>query len=140
MSLDRAEEKSFLERTEEITIETIKESLTSQDYETLSLGNDKNGVHCLLVAKLRAKADIQSTGHIYDESIPEVRLALMKLWIYEMYAFVGENERASSSYEDYTLIIKTCFGSIHIKGESESTNDNPAVAVVKVPKEVYSGR
>lgn len=132
--------ESFLESTEQITLEEIKSSLPEQDYQTLTIGDDKNGIHCLITAKLRVKADIQSTGNIYNEEIPEIRLALMKMWIYEMYSFIGESEKAKTVYEDYSLIIKTCFGSIHTKGENLSEESGPAVGFVAVPKRFVRGR
>lgn len=131
--------ESFLESTEQITLEEIKSSLPEQDYQTLTIGDDKNGIHCLITAKLRTKADIQSTGNIYNEEIPEIRLALMKMWIYEMYSFIGESEKAKAVYEDYSLIIKTCFGSIHTKGENLSEESGPAVGFVAVPKRFVRG-
>lgn len=132
--------ESFLESTEQITLEEIKSSLPEQDYQTLTIGDDKNGIHCLITAKLRVKADIQSTGNLYDETVPEVRLALMKMWIYELYSFIGESEKAKAVYEDYSLIIKTCFGSIHTKGENLSEESGPAVGFVAVPKRFVRGR
>lgn len=132
--------ESFLESTEQITLEEIKSSLPEQDYQTLTIGDDKNGIHCLITAKLRVKADIQSTGNIYNEEISEIRLALMKMWIYEMYSFIGESEKAKAVYEDYSLIIKTCFGSIHTKGENLSEESGPAVGFVAVPKRFVRGR
>ena len=132
--------ESFLESTEQITLEEIKSSLPEQDYQTLTIGDDKNGLHCLVTAKLRVKADIQSTGNLYDETVPEIRLALMKMWIYEMYSFIGESEKAKAVYEDYSLIIKTCFGSIHTKGENLSEESGPAVGFVAVPKRFVRGR
>ena len=83
--LSSKEVKNWLERTEQITIEDIKSALPEQDYDTLTLGQEQNGIRCLTIAKLRTKADIQSTGHIYDEALPEVRLALMKMFIYELF-------------------------------------------------------
>lgn len=132
--------QSFLEASEQITIAEIKNALPAQDYDTLTIGDDKNGIHCLVTAKLRVKADIQSTGNVYDESVAEVRLALMKMWIYEMYSFIGEGDKAKAVYEDYTLIIKTCFGSIHTKGETESDESGPAVGFVSPPKRFSRGR
>lgn len=127
---------SFLEGTGQITIEDLKQALPPQDYDTLTIGEDKNGVHCLLATKLRCRADINSTGGTYDEAVPECRLALMKLWLYEMFAFVGEADKAKDAYEDYTLIIKTSFGAIHTKGEDDSADESgPAVACLMRPPE-----
>ena len=131
--------QSFLESTEQITLDEIKTSLPEQDYQTLTIGDDKNGLHCLVTAKLRVKADIQSTGNLYDETVPEVRLALMKMWIYELYSFIGESEKAKSVYEDYYLIIKTSFGSIHTKGENQTEDTGPAVGFVSAPKRFTRG-
>lgn len=126
------EVKNWLERTEQITIEDIKSALPEQDYDTLTLGQEQNGIRCLTIAKLRTKADIQSTGHIYDEAVPEVRLALLKMFIYELFAFVGESQKADTAYQDYALIIKTSFGDI--KTKTDVTEDGgPAVAAMKVP-------
>lgn len=127
--------KSFLTGTEPVTADDLREALPEQDYETLTIGDDRNAVHCLLAAKLRAKADIQSTGNVYDEAVPEIRLALMKLWLYELFAFVGQSDKAHDAYEDYTLIIKTSFGAIHTKGEDNAVEqEGPAVACIKPAK------
>lgn len=129
---DQEEMKDWLERTEQITIQDIKNALPEQDYHTLTIGQEQNGIRCLTIAKLRAKADIQSTGHMYDEAVPEVRLALLKMFIYELFAFVGEAQKAEGAYQDYTLIIKTSFGDI--KTKTDVTEDGgPTVAAMKVP-------
>ncbi len=124
--------KDWLEGTGQVTIQDIKTALPQQDYHTLTIGEEQNGIRCLTIAKLRAKADIQSTGHQYDEAVPEVRLALLKLFVYELYAFVGEAQKAEGAYQDYTLIIKTSFGDI--KTKTDVTEDGgPTVAAMKVP-------
>lgn len=128
------EENFFLAGTDPVTVEGLKQSLPPQDFETLTVGDERNAEHCLLAARLRCAADIRSTGSEYDEAIPETRLALMKLWLYEMFAFVGQEEKAKDAYEDYTLIIKTTFGEIHAKGEAESDGSGEAVACVSAPK------
>lgn len=129
---DQEEVKNWLERTEQITIEDIKSALPEQDYDTLTLGQEQNGIRCLTIAKLRARADIQSTGHQYDEAVPEVRLALMKMFIYELFAFVGESQKAEAAYQDYALIIKTSFGDIKTKTDV-AEDSGPAVAAMKAP-------
>lgn len=129
---NQEEMKDWLERTEQITIEDIKSALPEQDYDTLTLGQEQNGIRCLTIAKLRTKADIQSTGHQYDEAIPEVRLALLKLFVYELYAFVGESQKAEAAYQDYALIIKTSFGDIKTKTDV-AEDGGAAVAAMKVP-------
>lgn len=129
---NQEEMKDWLERTEQITIEDIKSALPEQDYDTLTLGQEQNGIRCLTIAKLRTKADIQSTGHIYDEAVPEVRLALLKLFVYELYAFVGESQKAETAYQDYALIIKTSFGDIKTKTDV-AEDGGAAVAAMKVP-------
>lgn len=129
---DQEEMKDWLERTEQITIQDIKSALPEQDYDTLTLGQEQNGIRCLTIAKLRTKADIQSTGHIYDEAVPEVRLALMKMFIYELFAFVGESQKAEAAYQDYALIIKTSFGDIKTKTDVVE-DGGPVVAAMKAP-------
>lgn len=124
--------KDWLERTEQITIEDIKSALPEQDYHTLTIGQEQNGIRCLTIAKLRTKADIQSTGHMYDEAVPEVRLALLKMFIYELFAFVGESQKAEAAYQDYALIIKTSFGDIKTKTDVVE-DGGAAVAAMKVP-------
>ena len=129
---NQEEMKDWLERTGQITIEDIKSALPEQDYHTLTIGQEQNGIRCLTIAKLRTKADIQSTGHVYDEAVPEVRLALLKMFIYELFAFVGESQKAESAYQDYALIIKTSFGDIKTKTDV-AEDGGAAVAAMKVP-------
>lgn len=129
---NQEEMKDWLERTGQITIEDIKTALPQQDYHTLTIGEEQNGIRCLTIAKLRARADIQSTGHQYDEAVPEVRLALMKMFIYELFAFVGESQKAEAAYQDYALIIKTSFGDIKTKTDVVE-DGGPVVAAMKAP-------
>lgn len=129
---DQEELRDWLERTGQITIEDIKGALPEQDYHTLTIGEEQNGIRCLTIAKLRARADIQSTGHQYDEAVPEVRLALLKLFVYELYAFVGESQKAQDAYQDYSLIIRTSFGDIRTKGDV-AEDSGPAVAAMRAP-------
>lgn len=124
--------KDWLERTEQVTIDDIKSALPEQDYRTLTIGEERNGIRCLTIAKLRAKADIQSTGSRYDEAVPEVRLALLKLFVYELFAFVGESQKAEAAYQDYSLIIRTSFGDIKTKGDV-AEDGGPAVAAMRAP-------
>lgn len=129
---NQEEMKDWLERTEQITIQDIKSALPEQDYHTLTIGQEQNGIRCLTIAKLRTKADIQSTGHVYDEAVPEVRLALLKMFIYELFAFVGESQKAEAAYQDYALIIKTSFGDIKTKTDV-AEDGGAAVAAMKAP-------
>lgn len=131
--IEPPEKKGYLDQTGQVTIEDVKVALPEQDYHTLTIGQEQNGIHCLTIAKLRVKGDVQSTGNVYDESLPEIRLALLKMFIYELFAFVGETEKAEATYQDYTLIIKTSFGDIKTKNDTlEDTG--PAVASVQSPK------
>lgn len=129
---DQEELKDWLEGTGQVTIQDIKTALPQQDYHTLTIGEEQNGIRCLTIAKLRTKADIQSTGHMYDEAVPEVRLALLKMFIYELFAFVGESQKAEAAYQDYALIIRTSFGDIKTKGDV-AEDGGAAVAAMKVP-------
>lgn len=126
------EPKDWLESTEQVTIEDIKTALPQQDYRTLTIGQEQNGIRCLTIAKLRTKADIQSTGHTYDEAVPEVRLALLKMFVYELFAFVGESQKAEAAYQDYSLIIRTSFGDIKARGDM-AEDGGPAVAAMRAP-------
>lgn len=127
-------ESFFLAGTDPVSVEGLKQALPPQDFETLTVGDERNAEHCLLAARLRCASDIRSTGCGYDEAVPETRLALMKLWLYELFAFVGQEEKAKDAYEDYTLIIKTSFGEIHTKGEADASGSGEAVAHVSAPK------
>lgn len=129
---NQEEMKDWLEETGQVTIQDIKTALPQQDYHTLTIGEEQNGIRCLTIAKLRAKADIQSTGHQYDEAVPEVRLALLKLFVYELYAFVGESQKAQDAYQDYSLIIRTSFGDIRTKTDVPE-DGGPAVAAMRAP-------
>ncbi len=124
--------EDWLEGTGQVTIEDIKTALPQQDYRTLTIGEEQNGIRCLTIAKLRTKADIQSTGHRYDEALPEVRLALLKMFVYELFAFVGEGQKAEAAYQDYSLIIRTSFGDIKARGDM-AEGSGPAVAAMRAP-------
>ena len=105
-----------------------------QDYDTLTFDDDEIANHNLFVATLRVQADIESTGNVFDIANSKVRLALSKMWIYEMFQFVGQTENAKQYYEDYALIVKTCFGEIRTKNDSGSTETvGPAVANIAKP-------
>ena len=77
-----------------ITIADVEAELPPQDYETLTLGDDNVAVRCLVKAKVFVKGMIASTGHEYDEHNDVCREAVLKRALYELFAFVGQEERA----------------------------------------------
>ena len=113
----------------QITVEDMKAELPEQDYETLTLGEDTVAVRCLLKAKIAVKGMVSSTGHVYDEINEVCREATLKYALYELFAFVGQENRAREKREDCELLIETYFGSITKKTDAESSG-GPAVGVM----------
>ena len=116
------------ENETQITEEDLKAELPAQDYETLTLGEDTVAVRCLLKAKIAVKGMVSSTGHVYDEANEVCREATLKYALYELFAFVGQENRAREKLEDCQLLIETAFGQILKKTDAESAG--PAVGLM----------
>ena len=114
----------------QLTINDLKGELPDQDFETLTLGEDTVAVRALLKAKIAVKGMVQSTGHVYSEENDVCREATLKYALYELFAFVGQENRAREKLEDCQLLIETNFGSIIKKTDAES-GSGPAVGMMK---------
>lgn len=113
----------------QLTVEDLKSELPQQDYETLTLGDENVAVRALLKAKLAVAGMVLSTGNKYDEENEVCREATLKYALYELFAFVGQENRAREKLEDCELLIETYFGSIRKKTDAESSS-GPAVGCV----------
>lgn len=113
----------------QLTVEDLKTELPQQDYETLTLGDENVTVRALLKAKLAVAGMVLSTGNRYDEENEVCREATLKYALYELFAFVGQENRAREKLEDCELLIETYFGSIRKKTDAESLS-GPAVGCV----------
>lgn len=113
----------------QLTVEDLKAELPEQDYETLTLGDENVAVRALLKAKLAVAGMVLSTGNKYDEENEVCREATLKYALYELFAFVGQENRAREKLEDCQLLIETYFGSIRKKTDAESSS-GPAVGCV----------
>lgn len=113
----------------QLTVEDLKSELPQQDYETLTLGDENVAVRALLKAKLAVAGMVLSTGNKYDEENEVCREATLKYALYELFAFVGQENRAREKLEDCELLIETYFGSIRKKTDAESSL-GPAVGCV----------
>ena len=113
----------------QLTVEDLKSELPQQDYETLTLGDENVAVRALLKAKLAVAGMVLSTGNKYDEGNEVCREATLKYALYELFAFVGQENRAREKLEDCQLLIETYFGSIRKKTDAESSS-GPAVGCV----------
>ena len=117
------------ENQTQLTIEDLKAEIPEQDCETLTLGDDTVTARALLKAKVAVKGMVLSTGHKYDEGNDVCREATLKYALYELFAFVGQENRAREKREDCELLIETYFGSIIKKTDAESSG-GPAVGVM----------
>lgn len=113
----------------QLTVEDLQKEIPPQDYETLTLGEETVAVRALLKAKLAVAGMVLSTGNKYDEENEVCREATLKYALYELFAFVGQENRAREKLEDCELLIETYFGSIRKKTDAESSL-GPAVGCV----------
>lgn len=105
------------ENDEQITVDDVKGELPPQDYETLTLGEDTVCVRCLCKAKIFIKGLIASTGNAYNETDEVCREAVLKRTLYELFSFVGQEDRAKEKMEDCELLIESHYGSILRKND-----------------------
>ncbi len=113
----------------QLTVEDLQKEIPPQDYETLTLGEETVAVRALLKAKLAVAGMVLSTGNKYDEENEVCREATLKYALYELFAFVGQENRAREKLEDCQLLIETYFGSIRKKTDADSSSGS-AVGVV----------
>ena len=114
----------------QLTINDLKGELPNQDFETLTLGEDTVAVRALLKAKIAVKGMVLSTGHVYSEENDVCREATLKYALYELFAFVGQENRAKAKLDDCELLIETNFGSIIKKSDADS-GSGPAAGMMK---------
>lgn len=114
----------------QLTITDLQKELPVQDYETLTLGEDTVATRALLKAKIAVKGMVQSTGNVYSEENEVCREATLKYALYELFAFVGEENRAREKLEDCQLLIETNFGPVIKKTDAGNTT-GPAVGVMQ---------
>lgn len=112
----------------ELTVDDLKAEIPAQDLETLTLGDDTVAVRALLKGKVAVNAMILSAGGKYDEGKDVCRMCVLKYSLYELYAFVGQSDRAKSAYDDCMLIIESAFGPIAKKTDASSSG--PAAGFV----------
>lgn len=113
----------------QLTINDLKGELPNQDFETLTLGEDTVAVRALLKAKIAVKGMVLSTGHVYSEENDVCREATLKYALYELFSFVGQENRAKDKLEDCELLIETNFGNIIKKTDADSST-GPAVGMM----------
>lgn len=106
----------------QLTVEDLQKEIPPQDYETLTLGEETVAVRALLKAKLAVAGMVLSTGNKYDEENEVCREATLKYALYELFAFVGQENRAKDKLDDCELLIETYFGSIRKKTDAESSS------------------
>ncbi|MDE5899174.1 MAG: hypothetical protein K2H09_07945 [Treponemataceae bacterium] len=112
-----------------LTVEDLRRELPEQDYETLTLGDDAVAVRSLLKAKTAVKGMVLSTGHRYDERQEVCREATLKRALYELFAFVGQEQRAREKLEDCELLVESYFGPVLRKSDTGGDGGaGPAVA------------
>ena len=114
----------------ELTVGDLKAEIPQQDFDTLTLGEDTVAVRALLKAKIAVKGMVQSTGHVYSEENDVCREATLKYALYELFSFVGQENRAKDKLEDCELLIETNFGNIIKKTDADS-GSGPAVGMMK---------
>lgn len=113
----------------ELTTDDLKNELTEQDYDTLTLGEDVVAVRSLVKAKMWVKGMIASAGGEYDEENGIVREAVLKRALYELFSFVGQESRAREKAEDCELLIESSFGPIIKKNDASA--GGPAYGCMK---------
>lgn len=117
------------ENQNQLTVEDLKAEIPEQDLDTLTLGDENVTLRALLKAKVAVKAMILSTGHGYDEANEVTRLCVLKYGLYELYSFVGQENRAREKYDDCMLLIESAFGAIAKK--TDASTNGPAVGAMK---------
>ena len=115
----------------EITIDDVKGAIPPQDWDTLTLGDDTVAVRCLLRAKIAVNGMIRSAGGRYDETNEVCREATVKRTLYELFAYVGKENRAREKQEDCEILIESYYGAIIKKSDSGSQIGSPAGAMAK---------
>lgn len=116
-----------------ITVDDLKAELPEQDYETLTLGEDSIAERCLEKAEIWVEGMVESAGGTYDDTDSICREATLKRALYELFAFVGQEDRAREKLEDCELLIESRFGPVIKKTDTDSKG--PAYAVMSTRRE-----
>ncbi|MBD5404034.1 MAG: hypothetical protein HDR55_03490 [Treponema sp.] len=110
-----------------ITIDDVKGAISPQDWDTLTLGDDNAAIRCLLRAKIAVKGMIHSAGGKYDEQNEVCKEAVVKRTLYELFAYVGKENRAREKQEDCEILI----GAIIKKSDAGNQIGSPIGSMMK---------
>jgi hypothetical protein len=119
-----------------VSVDDLKQDLTPQDYDTLTLGDEANAGRAIEKAVIWAKGKILSTGNAFDEGGEVVKQIVITRALYELYFFVGYPEKARAREEDAADLIESYFGSIKTKHDGKAADTAGPAGGAVVPTEL----
>ena len=98
-----------------ITTDDLKKELNPDDFRTASFADDEVAKRAIHKAVIWVYGKVASTGNIYDETNEVVKNIVLKRAVYELFSYIGNENRAKAAEQDAADLIETYFGSIATK-------------------------
>jgi len=120
-----------------ITVDDLKKELNPDDFRTASYADEEVAKRAIHKAVIWVYGKVASTGKTYDENDQVIRDIVLKRAVYELYTYIGNENRAKAKEEDAADLIETYFGSIATKYDKEPGPASGAVSTTEPPR--YGG-
>jgi hypothetical protein len=120
-----------------ITIADLKKELTAEDYNTLSFDDKEVAGRAIRKAVIWVYGKVKSTGNAYDENNEVIRDIVLKRAVYELFSYIGNENRAKAKEQDAADLIETYFGNISTKYDAGPGPAAGAIAGAEPPR--YGG-
>ena len=114
-----------------ITIADLEKELNPDDLRTASYADDAVKEHAIHKAVIWVYGKVSTTGKTYDESDEVIKTIVLKRAIYELFSYIGNENRAKANEQDAADLIETYFGSIATK---HNDGPGPASGTVTAPE------
>jgi len=114
-----------------ITIADLEKELNPNDLRTASFADDAVKEHAIHKAVIWVYGKVATTGKTYDESDEVIKTIVLKRAIYELFSYIGNENRAKANEQDAADLIETYFGSIATKHDDGL---GPASGVIATPE------
>jgi hypothetical protein len=120
-----------------ITVDDLKNELNPDDYRTASYADDEVAKRAIDKAVIWVYGKVASTGNTYDEADQVIKNIVLKRAVYELFSYIGNENRAKANEQDAADLIETYFGSIATKYDDSPGPASGSVIPAEPPR--YGG-
>ena len=119
------------------TKQPLKKEITPEDFRSTSYDDKEVAERSIRKAVIWAYGKVASTGNKYDETNEVIRDIVLKRAVYELYSYIGQENKAKMKEEDAADLIETYFGNIAARHDDGPGPAFGAVVTTEPPR--YGG-